>query len=544
VGYGQNSAGAEVNEALRFDGRKWRNVSTPQPGGTSASDFAYLEGLACPSASDCWAAGGYNSAGAYLNEALQWNGKRWMQATIPNPGGSTSGADNELTALFCTSASDCWTAGYYYNNSGTALNQVLHYDGHTWTPYATPQPGGTTNSAQGNTLNAIACMTPTECWALGGFTTGTGHLQNEALRWNSRQWSDSSSLFIPSLDGRLTGAGVSFCGSLPGSSTSIVHLSCQAAQRTVQSGPYPGVWSMSQVISATLHAGPGASPSARRQYASDLYATFTQYTDGLSFSTGLTPTPVIGNLFAQRFYDDNAWAGMDLLAAYQQVHQRRLLAAAQGVVTFERTGQWRTSDPPNEQRFPGGIYWNTHRRTRPILPNAGAAQVALELALLTHNGSDLAFGEQEYRWIRATLGTASGLYRARVEPGGTITGTSNDNGDGLMIGDGVFLYRITGNRQYLKEAMKTATASLKRFTPSVMEATCPAQDAIYLYNLKALDAVSPLPAFKPLLNTYADWAANQSDSKTGAFSGLYGRACEPPLPQAGVTGTLILRATS
>jgi hypothetical protein len=113
-----------------------------------------------------------------------------------------------------------------------------------------------------------------------------------------------------------------------------------------------------------------------------------------------------------------------------------------------------------------------------------------------------------------------------------------------MIGDGVFLYRITGNRQYLKEAMKTATASLKRFTPSVMEATCPAQDAIYLYNLKALDAVSPLPAFKPLLNTYADWAANQSDSKTGAFSGLYGRACEPPLPQAGVTGTLILRATS
>jgi hypothetical protein len=112
-----------------------------------------------------------------------------MQATIPNPGGSTSGADNELTALFCTSASDCWTAGYYYNSSSAALNQALHYDGHTWTPYATPQPGGTTGFAEGNTLEALSCTSTSNCWAVGYIFPNEAKTLNQALLWNGTNWS-------------------------------------------------------------------------------------------------------------------------------------------------------------------------------------------------------------------------------------------------------------------------------------------------------------------------------------------------------------------
>lgn len=359
------------------------------------------------------------------------------------------------------------------------------------------------------------------------------------LRPKAHMETSSSLQTGPQLDGSLAAAGSLLCQSMPVSTTSLTELSCQALQQTVQSGPYPALWPMSQVIDATLLAGAAASPTAQEQYASEVYATLDEYADGLPFSSGLTFAA--GAPRVTQFYDDNAWAGLDLLHAYQLSAQPELLQAAKQLLTFERTGKWRPSDPPDEQQYPGGIYWNNERRTRPALVAAAAAQLALQLYTLTQQGSDLEFGEREYDWVRQTLASPDGLFYNRVSPGGTITGKTPENGDALMIGDGVLLYQITGQAQYLDEATQTANATLARFSASAIQAACPAFNAILFRDLGALNNLSSFPNYSQDLDTYAAWVAQQSDPQTGVFPlSSFGSSCSLPMPQAGATATLIL----
>jgi Glycosyl hydrolase family 76 len=337
-------------------------------------------------------------------------------------------------------------------------------------------------------------------------------------------------------DGRLAAAGDRLCKSLHVSARSVTELSCEALQRTVKSGPYPFLWQLTQVISATLIAGSHAPRSARQQYASQVYASFHHYAHP-SFANGLGAA-VGGGL---RYYDDNAWAGMDLIEAYDESGERQLLQAAAGVLTFQRTGEWRPGGPPDQQMYPGGIYWNVNLRFRALNATAGTAQLALELYADTHARADLELGKQEYDWVRQTLGTPGGMYRERVDPGGTIAGSGTDNGNGFMVGVGVLLHQATHQKQYLNQAVQTTKASLKHFKMPVLESTCPAYNASYFSNLARLHKVDKLSSISKALDGYATWVAQHINPHTGVFKSPHYH-CHPPCPQAGAAGTLSLRA--
>lgn len=338
-------------------------------------------------------------------------------------------------------------------------------------------------------------------------------------------------------DGRLAAAGDRLCKSLRGSARSVTKLSCEALQRTIKSGrPYPFLWQLTQVISATLIAGSKAPRSDREQYASEVYASFRHYAHP-SFSGGLS-AGVYGGL---HYYDDDAWAGMDLIDAYNESGQRQLLRAAAGVLTYQRTGEWRPSDPPDQQLYPGGIYWNANRSFRALNATASTAQLALELYQDTHARGDLALGRQEYDWVRQTLGTQTGMYRAHLDAGGTIAGTGEDNGDGFMSRAGLLLYQATHDRQYLDQAVQTAKESLKRFTTPVLGRTCSAYNTSFLFNLTRLRKTVKLRSINQALDAYATWVVKHTNPHTGIFKIHYRGPCHPPSPQAGASGTLSLR---
>jgi hypothetical protein len=243
-----------------------------------------------------------------------------------------------------------------------------------------------------------------------------------------------------------------------------------------------------------------------------------------------------------RYYDDNVWVGLNLVLAYGESGDRRLLRAAKGTLKFQRTGEWRTSDPPDQRRYPGGVYWNVNRRFRPLNSTAGTAELALELYAATHNRRDLALGKQEYQWARRTLLAPSGTYRQRVDPGGTVIGSAEDNGDGFMVRAGMLLYQLTRQKLYLDEAIQTTIASLKHYPPSVLEHTCPAYNASFLFDLMRLNGVARLHSVTQSLDAYATWAAKHTNRLTGAFHVFYPGHCQPAAPQAGATGALILQA--
>ena len=113
------------------------------PGGLArpqAAGFGFLVGVYCTSRASCWAVGEQGGSGnASLSQALHWNGKAWRHVTVPSPGGTGPNAKTELAAVRCATASACWAVGYYVKG-GATLNAMLRWNGHKWTAMGTPEP--------------------------------------------------------------------------------------------------------------------------------------------------------------------------------------------------------------------------------------------------------------------------------------------------------------------------------------------------------------------------------------------------------------------
>jgi hypothetical protein len=234
--------GPGLNQVLRWDGRRWSLVPSPDPGGRTAGSFSGLIGVRCTSPASCWAVGDYiRSRGApTLNQILRWNGRRWSLVPSPDPGGRSAGSLNVLTDIRCTSPGSCWAVGDY-GSAVTDLNQVLHWNGRKWSRVPAPEPGGTA-SGDFSALNAVSCPSPASCWAVGHDGTEGGSsfkALNEVLHWNGRTWSLASS---PDPDG--TG---------PGANNNLGDVACTSIGSCWAVGDYGSTGGGGVVLNQALH---------------------------------------------------------------------------------------------------------------------------------------------------------------------------------------------------------------------------------------------------------------------------------------------------
>jgi hypothetical protein len=190
---GQLASGSTLlNQMLHWNGKSWRRVPVPQPGGTKAG-VSELYAVRCLGADDCWSVGEYVKHKAFLGEALHWDGKTWKTTAVPALGGTVLGDITELFDSTCTSARSCWAVGDYGFGSGSSeklLNLMLHWNGKKWTRTNTPQPGGT-KLTDLNFLGAVRCLSASDCNAVGSygsFATSKDNALNETLHWNGRRW--------------------------------------------------------------------------------------------------------------------------------------------------------------------------------------------------------------------------------------------------------------------------------------------------------------------------------------------------------------------
>jgi len=193
--YGTTSAnGVLRNEVLRWNGTRWSRVNAPNPGGTKPGGVNEAFALGC-AVDSCWAAGTYgstNGPGTNLDEVLHWNGKSWTKASAPNPDGTGTGAGNQLFAATCLSSANCWATGISGSVAvgvGVGRNVALHWNGRKWRKVATPNPGGTA-TGDINELEGVRCVSSGNCWAVGFLESETAGVRNEILHWNGKKWSD------------------------------------------------------------------------------------------------------------------------------------------------------------------------------------------------------------------------------------------------------------------------------------------------------------------------------------------------------------------
>src|SRR4029077_20048970 len=102
--------------------------------GTTTNSFQNLQGVYCNSSTDCWTVGSWNNSNiSPQNEALRWNGSAWSQVTTPDPGGTAGGDFNHFDDVYCTSTTNCQTVGNFEVVNQSQVNEAMVWNGSVWT---------------------------------------------------------------------------------------------------------------------------------------------------------------------------------------------------------------------------------------------------------------------------------------------------------------------------------------------------------------------------------------------------------------------------
>jgi hypothetical protein len=170
VGGYADSSGAFVTLGEGWDGTAWHAQPTPNPAQASSNS---LGGVSCPSPSDCTAVGLANGAGTPITLGERWRNGSWSLEALPSPAGA---AENQLNGIACPATDACIAVGTAGPTQGVVSTEALRWNGTTWQLQQIPPLPGTG-------LDAVSCVTETDCVAVGG--PGAGAL---AEQWDGAKW--------------------------------------------------------------------------------------------------------------------------------------------------------------------------------------------------------------------------------------------------------------------------------------------------------------------------------------------------------------------
>jgi photosystem II stability/assembly factor-like uncharacterized protein len=140
-------------------GRTWAALP-----GAELSGYSTDGDITCPTASDCWI-GADNSDPSAYGGVTEIGGQPTSGTGLP---------PSNIEAIACATPLDCFAAGYTHQGYGPGTSSPLEVfattdGGNSWTTQALPATTGA--------VNAMACPTPSRCWAAtdaGMVTTDDG----------------------------------------------------------------------------------------------------------------------------------------------------------------------------------------------------------------------------------------------------------------------------------------------------------------------------------------------------------------------------------
>jgi len=179
VGHYLNGRDHDQTLIERWNGRAWRRVPSPSPGGPGESNLLY--GVAAISPSKAWAVGAYATPSGTRTLIERWNGRAWRQVRSPSPGGR---AGSFLYAVAVTSKSRAWAVGTYLSG-GSDRTLIERWNGTSWSKVASPDPGG---PVRRSFLSAVAARSASSAWAAGFFDAAGGTERTLVERWNGAAW--------------------------------------------------------------------------------------------------------------------------------------------------------------------------------------------------------------------------------------------------------------------------------------------------------------------------------------------------------------------
>jgi len=181
-----DSSGNTQGLLLTWSGGSWTAAEAPVPNDAASNPWAQIEGLSCPTTTQCVAVGSYGSQDA---EGLlwTWSAGSWTVANLPALPGGANDSDSNLYGVSCPSASQCVAVGYYNDNQDGLL---LTLSSGSWTAAEAPvPPGGSTPH-----VGAVSCASVNYCVAGGSYVDSSGQGQGLLLTLSGGSWTPAEAL--------------------------------------------------------------------------------------------------------------------------------------------------------------------------------------------------------------------------------------------------------------------------------------------------------------------------------------------------------------
>jgi hypothetical protein len=155
------------------------------PVGSVPAIQGQLEGVSADSASDAWAVGWYfNSAEVQQPMIVHWNGTAWSQVPAPSPGAGSA----VLSGVSALSPTDAWAVGGFTNSANVGQTFIVHWNGTAWSQVSSPDPG-----PKGDRLTSVSAVSPADIWAVGNDITSASVQKTLIVHWNGTAWSQMKS---------------------------------------------------------------------------------------------------------------------------------------------------------------------------------------------------------------------------------------------------------------------------------------------------------------------------------------------------------------
>jgi hypothetical protein len=157
----------------------WTAAKLSLPPDAGQDQEMELHALTCPAAGTCVAVGSiYPSSGNIgwgLIQTLQSGS--WTPTEAPLPADAAAGdkGSGNLYGVTCTAPGACVAVGFYTQADGQSQGLIETLANGVWTPTKAPLPPG----AQGPWLDAVSCVSPRSCVAVG-YELGVGLIETLA----------------------------------------------------------------------------------------------------------------------------------------------------------------------------------------------------------------------------------------------------------------------------------------------------------------------------------------------------------------------------
>ena len=231
---------------------------------------------------------------------------------------------------------------------------------------------------------------------------------------------------------------------------------------------------------------------------------------------------VIGSTYSGRNYMDNCLLGTDFVELYLTTGNKYWLDKAEKLWLFVEKGI--------DNLLDGGVYSSEQKKvSKDAGANAAGAVFAAGLYMATDNQDYLDWAKGLYVWNREKLADTKGMgYFDSMKLTGEIEKKKSIENNGLMVQAGAVLFKLTGRKEYLEDARKTAQFCHSQYFTTIRDdkgkefrIPVPGNASSYALLLRGLSGLYDLDGNPTYLNDMRkslEYAWNHARTDDGLFT--------------------------